>query len=80
MKNTNEVRHCLLEEIGSLRGGKSTPARANAVCNLVGKVLASAKLDIEYHRYVQKVHTGSISVPLLEQKPGNKRGKAEITK
>jgi len=48
--NTNDVRAVLSDELLMLRKGDVAPQRVNAVCNLVGKILQSARLDIEYER------------------------------
>ncbi|OGS08270.1 MAG: hypothetical protein A2270_10590 [Elusimicrobia bacterium RIFOXYA12_FULL_51_18] len=70
VRNTEDIRHILSEEILMIKAGKSTPSRANAISNLVAKILASAKLDIEFHRYVQKANAKDISMALV--KDGNK--------
>lgn len=65
--NTEDIRQILSEEILLIKAGKSTPSRANAICNLVGKILSSAKLDIEFHRYVQKANVRDISMSLVKE-------------
>lgn len=66
IRNTEDIRKILTEEILLVKGGKSTPARANSICNLVGKILSSAKLDIDFHRYVQKANVKEISMALVK--------------
>jgi hypothetical protein len=56
----------LTEEILLVKDGKSTPSRANSICNLVGKIISSAKLDIDFHRYVQKANATNISMALIK--------------
>jgi len=53
IENTNEIRKVITEEIELVRTGKSTAARANAISNLIGKLIASVKLDIEYYKNFQ---------------------------
>lgn len=50
MKNVDEVRDWLFEELHRLRSGETTPAASNAAANLVGKLLYSAKLEIDYNK------------------------------
>ncbi len=66
VRNTEDIRLILSEEIVLIKAGKSTPSRANAICNLVAKILSSAKLDIEFHRYVQKANVRDISMSLVK--------------
>ncbi len=64
VKSTTDLRRVLLETIESVRDGDITPAAANAVGNLAGKVLQSAKLDLDV---MNLGHAGgSASTPLLE--------------
>ncbi len=49
-----------------VKDGKSTPSRANSICNLVGKIISSAKLDIDFHRYVQKANATNIAMALIK--------------
>lgn len=67
IQNTEDIRKILSEEILLIKAGKSTPSRANAISNLVAKILASAKLDIEFHRYVQKANARDISMALMSE-------------
>jgi hypothetical protein len=46
-----------------LDAGDSTPASANAISNAVGKMLGTAKLQMEYARYMGRKST----IGLLEQ-------------
>lgn len=68
MKNMEEVRKVIAEEVNFLRIGSSTPARGNAIANLVGKLLQSVKLDIEVHRYVtsDKRVVKGLNTPLVD--------------
>lgn len=67
VKNTNDIRKIITEEIGLLKDDNSNPARANAIANLIAKLLYSVKLDIEVHRYVERSKTKDFSVPLINQ-------------
>ena len=67
IKSTERVRKVIVEEIALLRKGESNPARANAISNLIGKLLNSVKLDIDVHRYVSKSKVKNLSIPLIDQ-------------
>ena len=54
MKNIRELRDIICEEIDNVRTAKSTPATANSVANLTGKVFTSIKLELEYARLVNR--------------------------
>ncbi len=66
LKDTENIRRVLTEEIELIKDGKSTPARANAISNLVGKILNSVKLDIEVHKYIAKVDVTELATPLIK--------------
>lgn len=67
IKNTKKIRGIIGEEIDLLRKGNSNPARANAIANLIGKLLNSVKLDIDVHRYVEKSKREDLTTPLDNQ-------------
>lgn len=48
MKNMNEMREMLCEEIDNLRAKKTTAANVNAVVNATGKILTTIKMEMEY--------------------------------
>lgn len=48
MKNMNDVRAMLADQIQALREKTSTPAEGNAIANLTGKILSTIKLEMEY--------------------------------
>jgi len=73
VKNTEDVRKLLIEEIDLIKKGESNPARANAISNLVGKLLISVKVDIEAHRYIEQAGKGKFSIPILEEPNKPKR-------
>ncbi len=47
IKNTDDLRTTLIETIEKVSRGTMEPSFANAIANLSGKVLMSARLDIE---------------------------------
>lgn len=51
----NDIRQILMDDIKSLRNGETTPANVNAVCNAVGKVLQTIKMQMEYAKSVGKM-------------------------
>jgi hypothetical protein len=52
IKNTEELREFLSNEMSRLGSGETTPASVNAMANLAGKMLQSVKLEIDYNRIV----------------------------
>lgn len=50
LSNVNELRNFLADELKKVTETNSTPATANAVANLAGKILQSVKLELEYNR------------------------------
>jgi hypothetical protein len=48
MKNMNDIRQMLCDEIQKIRDGKTTPANVNAITNATGKILSTIKLELEY--------------------------------
>jgi hypothetical protein len=54
LKNTNDLKNALLEEVSKIREGTSTPEQANAVSNTVGKFLSTVRLEMEYARMLGK--------------------------
>ena len=48
IKNINDLRKILSEEIDKLRNGDTTPANINAITNATGKIFSSIKLEMEY--------------------------------
>lgn len=49
-KTTSDIRAILFQELDLLRSGKIAPSRANATVQLVGKTLASVKMDMDRKR------------------------------
>jgi hypothetical protein len=54
MKNMNDIRAMLCEEIQALREKTTTPANVNAIVNATGKILSTIKMEIEYAKLVNK--------------------------
>ena len=48
MKNVNELRTELADVFGKLRGGVIKPGEAAELANLAGKMISSAKVQVEY--------------------------------
>lgn len=48
--SSTQLRDVVLEQIKDLKEGKSTPKMANAVANLAGKALHTARAELEYAR------------------------------
>jgi translation initiation factor 6 (eIF-6) len=58
----DEIREVLTRTVRQLDIGDSSPASANAISNAVGKMLSSAKLQMEYARFTNRKTT----IALLE--------------
>lgn len=52
MKDINELRSILCEEIDKLRDEQTTAANVNAIVNATGKVLTTVKMEMEYAKLV----------------------------
>ena len=50
MLNIQEVREALSTEIIKLQRGESTPNVANAITKAVNAIIASVRLEIEFHK------------------------------
>lgn len=49
MKNVNELRHELSQVFAQLRAGEIKPGEAGELANLAGKMIGSAKVQVEYY-------------------------------
>lgn len=45
-----ELQEVLSEQIRKIEAGDTTPAKVNAISNATGKILASVRLQMDYHR------------------------------
>lgn len=50
IKNVEELRDFLSNELERVSNGETTPASANASANLAGKILSSVKMELEYNK------------------------------
>ena len=51
-RNTTGMKQALFEELDSLREGDSTPQKARAVSALIGGVIATTRIEMDYARFV----------------------------
>lgn len=49
--NVTELRNDLLRVYKSLRDGKVNPSEAKEAANVSGKIISSAKVQLEYNKY-----------------------------
>jgi len=49
MKNVNELRAELASVFAQLRDGQIKPSEAGELANLAGKMISSAKVQVEYY-------------------------------
>lgn len=54
IKNMNDIRAMLCQEIQSLRNKQTTPSSVNAIVNATGKIISTIKLELEYAKLVNK--------------------------
>jgi hypothetical protein len=54
MKNMNDMRAMLCEEIQNIRDGKQTASNLNAIVNATGKILSTIKMEIEVAKITNK--------------------------
>lgn len=54
MKNINDMRALVFEEIKRLQNNESTPAKLNAIVGGLGFVMSSVKLELEYAKTMAK--------------------------
>jgi hypothetical protein len=52
--NTEDLREMLLDEINKLRQGDGDPTVSRSISILAGKIIASARLDLEVQKYYGK--------------------------
>jgi hypothetical protein len=45
-----ELQEVLSDQIRKIEAGETTPAKVNAISNATGKILASVRLQMDYHR------------------------------
>lgn len=50
LQNMDDLRSFLSEEMKKVSSGESTPAAANAVANIGGKIMQTVKMTLEYCR------------------------------
>lgn len=48
LQNMDDLRNFLSEEMRKVSSGDSTPAAANAVANIGGKIMQTVKMTLEY--------------------------------
>ena len=51
-QSTVGLRETLFQELDELRAGRSNPQRASAAAKLAVQIINSAKMEIEFQRYV----------------------------
>lgn len=80
------LRNALFDEIDSLRGGESNPARARSLALLANVALKSVEVEIEFHKYVSDVSKfgGGAKIGILELgggslKLGEEKGEEECS-
>lgn len=61
-RSSRGLRDALFDELDALRAGKSNHQRATAVAKLASQVIDSAKMEIEYQKYIlsKPNHNGAL--------------------
>lgn len=57
MKNVDELRGQLADVFAKLRAGEIKPGEASELANLAGKMIGSAKVQVEYYALRKEVPT-----------------------
>lgn len=71
VQNTADLRSLLMETIEGVKDGSIEPRRAQAIGALTGKILQSAKLDLEVLRLTKQadgIGTKQFAIQLIEGK------------
>lgn len=63
MKNAEELRNSLAAVFADLKAGKIKPSEAAELANISGKMIASAKVQVEYYALRKEAPM----IPFLEQ-------------
>lgn len=69
IKNTCDLREALIDTISRIRDGKMEPQQGNAIANLAGKILQSAKLDLEVAKVNNALALEDGGTKLIGQEP-----------
>jgi len=56
-RTTKGIRDLLFDEIDLLRSGEITPQRAKVTAALIGQIVATSKLDMEYARFLKSTES-----------------------
>ena len=56
-RNTTGLKEALFEELDLLRSGESTPQKARAVSSLIGGVISTTRIEMDYARFVASEST-----------------------
>lgn len=54
MKNVKELRDELIESFNDLKSGKIKAKDAKELTNISGKILMSAKIELDYNKYLDR--------------------------
>lgn len=63
MKNVSELRDQLSQVFADLRGGSIKHTDASELANIAGKMINSAKVQLDYHAYTKQTTT----IPFLDK-------------
>ncbi len=64
MENIRDLRDSLLESFEQLKAGKLEPKRAKEITNMSGKIILSAKVELDYNKQVKnKKRVDFLDVP-----------------
>lgn len=67
INSTSDLRQILINTISDIRAGKVQSRDATAIASLAGKILQSAKLDLECARFQQELGTVPPATPIAQQ-------------
>jgi hypothetical protein len=67
MRNTDDLRALLNDEIAKLQAGESNPARLRSIVGAASVVLKSKSLDLQYEQYAASAEVRDIAPVSLQR-------------
>lgn len=72
MKNIKDLRDSLLESFEALKEGKLKAKEAKEITNMSGKIILSAKVELDYNKFM-KLGRKIDFLDVIEEKTGSNR-------
>jgi len=65
-RSSQGLREMLFDELDNIRNGKSNPQRANAITKASAVILDSAKLEVQYAKFMNELGNGKNTVDSIK--------------